>query len=112
MRTKKCGDLKRGACLTLQVMSDAGGLIHQSAVSRLASFQLQARRSNSTLLRIVRERPTFVVLYIGALVVGWFSIVNIGSQTWMWITYVVVACVMAFLLYTWPDVNMRTIGAA
>ena len=53
-----------------------------------------------------------VLVGIGALVVGWFSIANIGSQTWMWITYVVVACVMAFLLYTWPDVNMRTIGAA
>lgn len=54
----------------------------------------------------------FVVLYTGALVVGWFSIVNIGSETWMWIVYVVVAFVMAFLLYTWPDVNMRTMGAA
>ena len=93
-------------------MSQEGSLRHQTAVSRLAAFQFTAQRSNSAVLRLVKERPMFVVLYTGALVVGWFSIVNIGSETWMWIVYVVVAFVMAFLLYTWPDVNMRTMGAA
>ena len=86
-------------------MSGMPGIPKVMSVTKLMDLGRKTSKSNNTFVRLVRQHPLSVVGYLTALVVAWFSILNIGSKPWMWIVYVIVAFTMAFLMYTWPRVD-------